>query len=186
MLITVVFILYALLFTFLYNYTQNWGLRKKIAEPRPPRPLSFVTNVLAIFGIPWFILLSAGTYWGFTVPPDYGLRLSQDTNLAMWLLIAVLLALALSYTVVFQTGSMAGYREGRHQALAHFPHFVREGVDGKPFEIRGYVRHDQQIARGSELHYEGCLFVVASVQDYEDCCFVVARHPSKADGDAET
>ncbi len=182
MLTTVIFILYALLFTFLYNYTQNWSLRHKLAEPRPPRPLRFLTNALTVLGIPWFFLLGAGTYWGFTTPPDYVIRLhlSQDSNLAMWLLIAVFIALALSYTVIFQAGSTAGYRDGRYQALAHFPHFVREGADGRPIEIRGYARQDQELTRHSQLYYQGRLFLVESVEDREDCCFVVTRHPVKS------
>jgi len=72
------------------------------------------------------------------MPPGYveKLRLEQADGMSFWLLIAILLGLACSYTVIFQAGSFVGYRDGRSDGFQ----FIRETADGKPFEIRGFVR----------------------------------------------
>jgi hypothetical protein len=149
---------------------------------RPAKPASVLANVLIPFGVPWFLLVAAGTYWGFTVPPDYvgKLQLAQTDNMSIWLLIAIFVGLAFSYTVIFQAGSFAGYRDGRYNAISDFPHFVREGPDGKPVEIRGYVRAGADLARGGQLFYDARLFTITSLEDKEDCSFVTARYEPKA------
>jgi len=54
MLITTIFISYAVLFIFLYNYTQSYELQKVIAGRRPVNTVSFLANVLIPLGTPWF------------------------------------------------------------------------------------------------------------------------------------
>jgi hypothetical protein len=96
------------------------------------------------------------------------------------LLIAIVVGLALSYTVIFQAGSFAGYRDGRSGG---FPQFIRETADGKPFEIRGFVRVGHHMyRRGGELSYDGRLFTITTlVEDKDDCSFVIARYEPEAE-----
>jgi hypothetical protein len=184
MLITIIFASYAAFFIFLYNYTQSYRLQKTLAGPHPPKPVRFLANVLIPFGVPWFFLMTGAAYWGFTRPPEYvrKFQLSQTNDLSIWLLIAIFLGLALSYTVIFQAGSLAGFRDGRYNAIAHFPQFVREGADGTPFEIRGYVRAGHDLSSGGQIFYDGRLFVIITLEDKGDCTFVTARYDTASKG----
>jgi hypothetical protein len=178
MLITLIFLVYAALFGFLYRYTQSWALRKRLAAPQAAKPVSFLANVLIPAGGPWFLLVLACVYWGFTKPPEYFLKmqLPQSADMSVLLLITVFVALGLSYVVVFYAGSFDGYRDGRYNAIGHFPHYVREGSDGKAFEIRGYVDFRHDLSTGSRLFYDGRLYEVTDIDDLGECAFVTAQY----------
>ena len=76
-------------------------------------PTAFLAAGLIPFGVPWFLLILCGSFWGFTSQPESLGRhsLSPGGDAAIWLLIALAIGLALSYTVVFQAGKFAGLRE---------------------------------------------------------------------------
>ena len=182
LIIPLIFVFYAALFIFLYNYTQSYQLQKLFAGRRPVNTVSFLADVLIPLGMPWFFLVTAGTYWGFTIPPGYvsKFRLEQGDGMSFWLLIAILLGFGFSYTVIFQGGLFVGYRNGRSEA---FPQFIRETADGKPFEIRGFVRTGQhRYRRGGELSYHDRLFTITTlVEGKDDCSFVIARYEPEAE-----
>jgi len=184
MLAIVIFVFYLGLYIFLYNYSQSYHLQKLFSTNTSSQSAGFIANIFFPLGVPWFFLIFASVVWGLSdspACPKFLRVISSDFTTLLW--IVVLVSLALSYTVAYQVGRMIGYRDGQYQAKSHFPYFVREDASGSPTEIRGWIRHDSDIAVGSTLLYENRRFQVTSIVDdcRDDERFVIALYEANSE-----
>ena len=175
-----IFVVYVALFAFLYNYTQSYRLQKLLSSTEPSKLAHSLMDVLIPAGVPWFIFILTGLIWGFSSPPSWARVFRVDEEEVLFVVAG--LGLGLSYTVLFQAGRLAGYRDGQFQARSHFPQFVREDSGANPVEIRGWVRHDDALVVGDELMYHHRRFRVTSMIDEgKDFKFIVALHQTSDD-----
>lgn len=168
MLITALFALYSLAFLAVFNSRKIFPVDRERTT----------NGCLAILGLPWLFLVAGGTFWGFLdKPPDYGFLTTQENGYwAQWLVIAVMVAVPLSYAVTFRAGSQHGHREGWSQAaLANFPRLIEEGNENKPSTIGGYIMPDSQWKVGAELFCNGHIYILSSVEPDGGLFRVVAR-----------
>ena len=95
MVMTIIFILYALFFAFLCKSTLRKGVK---------------LGTLIIISFPCFLIIWSGIVWGYTEQHYTWLRMSPGSNLSLVLILAVGAVLMLSYTVFYQVGYTKGYR----------------------------------------------------------------------------
>jgi len=104
-----IFGLAAAYFFYLNRWADSFLLREyHFGSPSPPNVLPHSPSLSIIVGALWGIFLLAGVFWGYTFVryPDY---LSvRGSGAEIVLLVVAVIAVALSYVVIYRLGEMHG------------------------------------------------------------------------------
>jgi hypothetical protein len=104
MVMLMVFVCYTLLNIYLYNKSDNWGF-----------PHKTMVNIALVFGVPWCLIVGAGTFWGYTDQPYAILRMSRASELSVLLVLLVLTSVALSYAIMYKIGYRTGHNDRKQE-----------------------------------------------------------------------
>jgi hypothetical protein len=106
MLITMIFIFYVL-FYFVYYYLAQRN--QFVITILGIKPLSL--PALLIFSVPFYFMITVGTYLGFVELHGNNFCVSPDSKCALCLIIAVVIGISLSYAVLYQVAYRDGCRD---------------------------------------------------------------------------
>lgn len=136
MIVLVLIAVSALYFLYLTKWAQSVLSREyNFASPSPPKPLPHSPSLSIIAAALWGILLLAGSFWGFTFN-RYPAHLSvRDTDVEIYLLVALCAAIGLSYGVIYRLGEMKGVEHMKSTVL--FQTWMED------YQRRGDVRNSQ-------------------------------------------
>jgi len=123
-------IFYALYFFYLYKWVQHRLLDEyNFCSPLPRKTFPHCSTLSIFLGIVWGLFIFAGILWGFTYNPypEYFSIKNSDTE--MWLLIALCIALSLTFIVVYHLGEIKGITSMKNTKL--FKEYIDNQAENK-------------------------------------------------------
>jgi uncharacterized membrane protein YfcA len=111
MVVLIAFTVFALYLFYLYAWSQRRLSREYcLANPSPSKPLPHSPALSILFGILWGLTVVGGVFWGFYGNPYSNLLAwhSAMSNLDIFLVIAIVVAVGLSYLVAYRVGEIKG------------------------------------------------------------------------------
>jgi fatty acid desaturase len=127
MIILILSTFYAFYFFYLYKWVQSrLSEEYNFGSPSPPKPLPHSPTMSIFLSIIWGVIIFVGIFWGFTYNryPDYLSIKGSDTEI--WFLIAIFIALGLTFIVVYHIGEIKGITSMKNTKL------FKEHID-KPY-----------------------------------------------------
>jgi hypothetical protein len=109
MIMLIVSSFYVLYFFYLYKWVQSRLAEEySFGSPSPPKPLPHSSTLSIVLSIPWAVIIICGTFLGFTYNRYADYFSIQSSSMELFFLIAICLALGLSFTVVYHLGEIKG------------------------------------------------------------------------------
>jgi hypothetical protein len=118
MIVFVVFALCAAYFFYLKQWAESFLAREyNFASPSPREPLPHSATVSALVATLWGVFLVGGAFWGFTFiryPDHLSVR---GSDIEIFLLVLLSIAVGLSYFVVYRLGEIRGVENMKNTQL---------------------------------------------------------------------
>lgn len=109
MIIFILSIFYAFYFFYLYKWAQSrLSEEYNFGSPSPPKPLPHSPTISILLSILWGLIIIAGIFWGFTYNRHSDYFSIQSSDMEIFFLIAICIALGLSLAVVYHLGEIKG------------------------------------------------------------------------------